>query len=80
MDGDLKTILGTIGHYRDIRIRNMTHARRLEDDAIDAYISGDKRTGDSYVKELSEVYSRMDRASFAIKNALSDLGAKGKIW
>ena len=76
MDG----VLSTIDHYRDIRKRDMTHARHLEDDAIDAYVSGDKRTGDSYMKELSEVYSRMDRASFAIKDALSDLGAKGKIW
>lgn len=78
MNGDVKTIIGTIGYYRDIRKRNMKNARRFEIEAIDAYNRGDTCMGDSYVKELSEIYSKMDRESIAIKIALSDLGAKCK--
>ena len=81
MDDDLKIILGTIGYYRDIRKRNMKNARHFEIEAIDAYTRGDTCMGDSYMKELSEIYSNIDRESSAIKDALSKLGAvDGKIW
>ena len=81
MDDDLKIILGTIGYYRDIRKMNMKKARRYEVKAIDAYTRGDTCMGDSYMKDLSEIYSNIDRESNEIKNALSKLGAvEGKIW
>ena len=57
----------------------MKKARHYEVEAISAYARGDTCMGDSYVKDLSELYSKMDRESFAIKNALSDLGAACKI-